>query len=170
MKLRVSKEVVTFKIDTGCSVTIMNESKFKETRKKKQRPPLHKTKLTLKSYTGEKINVVGMTDVQVKSAGQVKVLPLVVVTGKGPNLLGRGWLEAIKLKWDEIKHLTTETLTLQEVLAKNDEVFKKELGQLKGMKATIHVSPDAHSKFYRPRSVPYAMRVKVEKELDRLLK
>ena len=41
---------------------------------------------------------------KVNYAQQKKTLPLVVVKGTGHNLLGRGWLEALKLKWDEIKH------------------------------------------------------------------
>ncbi|XP_042601491.1 uncharacterized protein K02A2.6-like [Cyprinus carpio] len=53
---------------------------------------------------------------------------------------------------------------------RNEDVFKQELGMLKGMKATIRVSAVAHPKFYRPRSVPYAMRAKVEEEIDWLLK
>lgn len=53
---------------------------------------------------------------------------------------------------------------------RNEDVFKQELGMLKGMKATIRVSAEAHPKFYRPCSVPYAMRAKVEEEIDRLLK
>lgn len=170
VNMEVNKKIVNFEIDTGCSVSIMNESKFKETWKKEQRPQLKQTKLTLKSYTGEKISVVGVAEVEVKSEEQVKTLTLVVVKGAGPSLLGRGWLEAIKLKWDEIKHMRTEGLTLQEVLTKNEEVFKEELGMLKDMKATIRVSAEAQPKFYRPRSVPYAMRAKVEEELDRLQK
>ena len=65
---------------------------------------------------------------KVNYAQQKKTFPLVVVKGTGPNLLGRGWLEALKLKWDEIKH---------EVLMKHEDVFKQKLGMLKGMKATI---------------------------------
>ncbi|XP_038139940.1 uncharacterized protein K02A2.6-like [Cyprinodon tularosa] len=112
--------------------------------------------------------IVGVADVEVIYGQQVKTLPLVVVKGTGPSLLGRAWLETLKLKWDEIKHVRTETQGLQQVLSKHEDVFKEELGMLKGMKATIRVSAEACPKFYRPRSVPYAMRAKVEEELERL--
>lgn len=59
---------------------------------------------------------------------QQKILPLYVVGGTGPSLLGRGWLEQINLKWGEIKHMKVEELTLQHVLAKHKDVFKNELG------------------------------------------
>lgn len=112
----------------------------------------------------------GVSEVKVNYDQQIKTLPLVVVKGAGPSLLGRGWLEALKLKWDEIKHVKTDAHELQEVLSKHEDVFKKELGMLEGMKATIRVSADARPNFYRPRSVLYAMRAKVEEEMDRLLK
>ena len=42
------------------------------------------------------------TDVQVVYQGQTAILPLVVVKGDGPTLLGRNWLTKIKLNWDKI--------------------------------------------------------------------
>lgn len=166
----VNRKKVNFEIDTGCSVSVMNETKFQEMWKENKRPQIKETKLSLRSYTGEKIQLVGVADVKVTYAQQVKTLPLVVVKGTGPSLLRRGWLENLKLKWDEIRHVRTETQGLQQVLSKHEDVFKEELGMLKGMKATIRVSAEACPKFYRPRSVPYAMRAKVEVELERLLK
>ena len=46
------------------------------------------------------------------------------------------------------------------------EVFQDELGTLKGFQAKIYVDPSAQLKFC---TVPYAMQMLVEKELDRLL-
>ncbi|KAJ7983823.1 hypothetical protein DPEC_G00370970 [Dallia pectoralis] len=53
---------------------------------------------------------------------------------------------------------------------RSEDVFKEELGRMKGMEATNRVSAEATPKFYWPCSVPYAMRAKVEEELDRLLR
>ena len=39
----------------------------------------------------------------------------------------------------------------------------------KNVKATLHVRPDTIPKFCKPRSVPYALREPIEKELDRLV-
>ena len=70
-------------------------------------------------------------------AVQTKKLPLIVVKGDGPSLLGQGWLEDIYLDWREVKKIdaklkkmhqvkTTEN-TLQQVLNKYKVVFKEEL-------------------------------------------
>ena len=58
--------------------------------------------------------------------------------------------------------------SLQDVLDEHVEVFEDKLGCLKGIKAQIHVGPNAKPVFYRARSIPFALRAKVEKELYRL--
>ena len=55
------------------------------------------------------------------------------------------------------------------VLDKYPDVFKDELGTLQGTRAKIHVDPQATPKFFKPHSVPYILRERLEKELDRLL-
>lgn len=47
-------------------------------------------------------------------------------------------------------------------------VFREELGTLKGVTVKLHVDPDAVSRFFKPRVVPYAMKSKVEEELEHL--
>ena len=47
-------------------------------------------------------------------------------------------------------------------------MFAEGLGTLKGYQAKIIVDPGATPRFCKARSVPYAMRTKVEAELDRL--
>ena len=55
------------------------------------------------------------------------------------------------------------------VLQKHTQVFREELGTLKGFAAKIHVDEGKPPKFFKARPVPYAMRKKVEQELDRLV-
>ena len=57
---------------------------------------------------------------------------------------------------------------LREVLGAFPEVFEEGLGTLTGFKAKIHLNADAHPKFFRAWSVPFAYRQEVEKELQRL--
>ena len=58
---------------------------------------------------------------------------------------------------------------LDEVLSEHKEVFQEELGVFKNVKATLHVRPDTTPKFCKPRSVLFALREPIEKELDRLV-
>ncbi len=121
-------------------------------------------------YTGQSVNVLGTSKVQVKHDGLVKDLSVVVVAGSGPNLLGRSWLAELELGWEKMNKIQTSSEMLQDILKKHEIVFKEELGTLKGATAKIHVVSGAKPHFFKPRSLPFAMREKVEAELDRLIK
>ncbi len=55
---------------------------------------------------------------------------------------------------------------LKEVLDKHDVVFDGSLGCMKDV--TLQVDPKVKPKFLKPRTVPFLLRDRVEKELDRL--
>ena len=55
------------------------------------------------------------------------------------------------------------------VLRRHEDVFRNELGTLKGYQAKIYVDLTVKPHFCKARPVPYAMRSLVEKELDRLM-
>ncbi|KAI2645698.1 hypothetical protein H4Q32_028452 [Labeo rohita] len=144
-------------------------------RKSGKSTKIKQTGIKLETYTGQPIEVRGTSQVTVEYQEQKKTLPVAVMAGNGPNLLlGRGWLAELKLSW--IKHdrqvlqIQTEDELLRQMLVKHSDVFKEELGTLKGVQAKIHVSPEAVPRFFRPRSVRYAMRTKVDEELNRLQK
>ena len=60
--------------------------------------------------------------------------------------------------------------SLQTVLSNHTAVFADELGCVKGVKAKIYVNSEARPRFCKPRSVPFAFREKVNKELECLEK
>ena len=98
---------------------------------------------------------------------QKRVLPLIVVDGDGPPLLGRNWLKELQLNWHNI-FLVSKTETLSEILRRHDKVFNKGLGTIKGFKADIKLQDDANSVFCKAQPVPYALCQKVQEELDPL--
>ena len=73
-------------IDTGASLSIMSEQEFLNLWPERS---VVATDVTLHSYSGECIPVVGSVDVCVSYKGQKITLPLVIVRGVGPRLLGR---------------------------------------------------------------------------------
>ena len=121
----------------------------------------------MKTYTGEALAVQGSMRVRVRRNQQDTKLMLLVVKNDGPNLLGRDWLQHLRLDWQEIHRIQTNAL--DKVLQKHQEVFKEGLGTLKGCTAKIHINPGATPRFCKAPSVPYSMQALVDKELDRLL-
>jgi len=129
------------------------------------------SKAVLSTYTGERISVTGEVTVPVNYQDQQHYLPAIVVKGFGPNLpnlLGRDWRQEVKLNWQNIFNIQENNPQLQRVLEEHKDVFSKELGKLTGTQAKIYVDPKATPKFMKARPVPYALKAKVELELDRL--
>lgn len=160
----------TMEIDTGASKTILNEATYGRLRD--ALGPLQTTKAALSTYTGERIPVLGAVMVPVEYEGKKRNLNALIVAGNGPNLLGRDWLEQIRLDWSTTFHMHMASKinppsALQSVLAKYPDVFMG-LGTLKGVKAKIYVDQGAEPKYIKARSVPYALKTNVELELERL--
>ena len=124
----VNGSPLAIKIDTGASVSIASRETFESIQKGESTLELKETTVKLQTYTGEPIRVCGST-VQVEHNGQTTSLPLVITEGSGPTLLGRNWLEALRLDWRTIFRIGSN-LTLQQVLNQHTNVLKEELGEL----------------------------------------
>ena len=109
-------------------------------------------------------------DVLVQYKQQSYNLPLLVVSGSGPSLIGRDWMSKIRFNWANIKHTRCQQAELQSLLDKYPEVFKDELGTMSNFKATLDLKPESRPKFFRPRPVPFALRDSIDSELQRLEK
>ena len=63
---------------------------------------------------------------------------------------------------------TPEDTSLDYLLDKFSEVFTEKLGAIKSLSAKLSLKEGEEPKFFKPRSIPYAVRGAIEKELDRL--
>ena len=162
-------KVLDMEVDTGASLSLISEATFKSLWNASAAPALQESAVKLRTYTGEEIAVLGSILVTAGTNDQEARLPLLVVAGSGPSLLGRDWLTKLRLDWKEILSITVQH-TLESILRQHEKVFEPGLGMLKGVEAKLFVDAQAQPAFYKARSVPFALRQKVEAELDRLEK
>lgn len=153
---------ITLELDTGAAVSLISDKLYKS---KLADIPLQPSKVKLRTYSGEYIEVLGKLTVPVKYDKQEHNLPLYVVAGDKPALFGREWLKTIKLNWAGIFSVQFST---EEIIASHKSVFKDQIGVIHDFKAHIEVPENAKPSYFKPRSVPYALKEKVEKELRRL--
>ena len=165
--IKVNGKPVAMEIDTGASVTVVGEDTFKTIQEGDSSVELQRTTVRLQTYTGETIPVQGSALVPVQHNGQSLTLPLIVTAGEGTPLLGRDWLAALQLDWRTIFSVGT-MLSLQQVLDKHSDVFREGLGELWDVTAKIYINKDERPRFFPARAVSFAMRKKVEEELQRL--
>ena len=94
-------------------------------------------------------------------------LPPVVAQGKKTVLLGHNWLEKLNLDWSTIFKVS-HMPAVEDILDKDEALFEKGYGHIKLYKASIQVCEGAQSLFLKARLIPYALKGKVEQELQRL--
>ena len=107
----------------------------------------------MRTYTGEKIEVIGKADIIVSYQDQSVELSITVVKGTGPSLMGCDWLQHLQLDWKLIFKIdglkAGQTDELQTLLRKYPNVFKEGLGTLQSNTAKIYVDYNAKPKFFK---------------------
>ena len=148
---------MNMEVDTGASHILMSETLSQQLWPGRSFLP---SPIRLRSYSKQPIVVQGCCNINIQYQSQTGVMPLLIVEGSGPTLLGRDWLSQIKLDWRQIHHIHSRNF--QSLLLRYPSVFQK---GLIGFQAKIYVDPNAVPRFHSARSVPFA---RVDKELKRL--
>ena len=87
--MAINGKQVTMEIDTGAAVTIISENAFKEVQTGSRKMELKPTNARIRTYTGERISVLGEADLPVEYDHATQTLSAMVVEGQGPCLIGR---------------------------------------------------------------------------------
>ena len=159
----IEESSLVMEIDTGAEVSIISEGTRQVIFPKLQ--PV-KSNFLLKTYTNEVMAIVGELQVKVQYGEKIENLNLIVISGRGPSLLGRDCLQKLCLHWQNVFHQISSSLTeLSSLCTKYANIFKNELGTVSSHKATLQVQPEAIS---QGSPVPFAIKEAVGAELDRL--
>ncbi|XP_063377580.1 uncharacterized protein K02A2.6-like [Cydia fagiglandana] len=156
-------------VDTGAAYSLVNERTWRAL----ARPPLTQPPIALRTWTSAPLELIGQTTLHVQYKDITCDLSIYVAKGKGPNLIGRDWFAPLKFSLnvdsnDSVLNLDIDHNT-DTIMARHSEVFKDGLGTYRGQPVTIHVKPGAAPKYIKARPVPYAIKDRVEKEIDRLV-
>lgn len=153
-------------LDSGCPVSIISNDTYLQ--HQGALPGLSKTDIKLNCIC-RTIPTQGTLAVNV-CLGKTAYQQALLVACKSPSLCGRDWLTAFNLLPRQVNATRLEGVTegkVREMLQEFEEIFKPGCGILKG--PPVHViRPNEEPRYYRPRSVTYALWIKVDHELQHL--
>ena len=162
-------------VATGAAASILSYSDYDRHFKYLALKPVQRS---FHAYAGTPLDVAGQILVDVEHNGQRATLPLLIVRAESyaPPLLGRSWLTKIRLDWStlfspRISQVSVDQdndVWVERLKEQYREIFKPELGTVKGVKAKLYLKENAKPVFQRARPVPYALRPAVEEELKRM--
>ena len=164
--VQINGVAVSMEVDTGAAMSVMTVSQQQKVFPQAELKP---SNVVLKTYTTEALQVHGEMAAHVQYHDQSYTLPILIVDGDGPPLLGRNWLNKLKLNWGSLAYSSAASMpSLQNILNSHADVFKNELGTAKDIKVSLTTKPTAQPKFHRPRPVPLALKDVIGAEIDRL--
>ncbi|XP_058042246.1 uncharacterized protein K02A2.6-like, partial [Ahaetulla prasina] len=154
-------------VDTGSSITIMSWDTLVRDLPAIAKRQLQTQKLQVQDYQGNRIPVRGVTSVQVKYGQFKKTLPITIVDGTLPNLLGLDWFRALGMGVTGV--FRNEVDLKGELLKEFEDVFKDCLGKYEGTPISFNLDPQVAPIRLKARRVPFALKPKIDRELDKLV-
>ncbi|XP_062704544.1 uncharacterized protein K02A2.6-like [Aedes albopictus] len=180
LPLNVNKKIIKFEVDCGSPVSLMS---LNDKKTYLNELPLLNTDVELISYCGGKIEVCGYVKAEVKHNGQTAAMRLFVVNTERHPLLGREWIRELNVDWNSVirnpescvgaiavrnssKGLSTAVGDLIESFPR---VFDSSVGTIRGVNATLHLKPNSKPVFMKARTIPFAIRDTVEREIKSMV-
>ncbi|XP_026671356.1 uncharacterized protein K02A2.6-like [Ceratina calcarata] len=173
VELLVERCPVKFEVDTRSPISAISTG-YRNSSELFSALPLRRTHRRFKIYQGDVIVPEGILGLTVSHKGKTRWLELFVIPGNSAPIIGRRWLSELEilqvgsLKLNNIQKLT-QSPTVEAIIKEFGEVFSNRLGTYNKAKFALQLKEGAKPIFRKPRPVPYALRTKIEKELDRLV-
>ncbi|UYV70634.1 K02A2.6-like, partial [Cordylochernes scorpioides] len=164
IKVRVEDTLMTFEIDTGSCLTLISEKDFKRYLPDVQ---VKEVGIIVKTYDGTVVPILGEIDVKVDFRGTIAKLRAVVVRGERKALLGREWINVLKIGNYFVNQMPLED-TLAELLSEYQVVFGEITDPIKGFTFAVNIQ-DVNPIFHKARPVPFAIRTAVNEVLERMV-
>ena len=165
---------ITLEVDSGSGVTLINSATFEALKRRHPSLSLTKLEVNLQTYTGGKIQAMGQVILPVIYKSGRKYLKAYVVGGQGPNLLGRSWMAELGIGLLQVNTVKANDAPIPDdiraILQEFSAVFDTGRGAYSGPPVHLDVDETASPKFCKARPVSFALRDKVDVEIDRLAK
>ncbi|UYV69217.1 K02A2.6-like, partial [Cordylochernes scorpioides] len=147
-------------IDSGSEYSLLNKETFLEYWKLTQ---LKRSEILLNTWSSSQVQILGKLYVKARLPHGSRSLQILVADGLGPNILGRQWFSAFRLKLNFLNSLETNPISPD-----FEELFKEEIDAYNGPLIHIDIPDNAEPKFVKARTVPFALRNLVDEKLRAL--
>ncbi|GFQ92885.1 retrovirus-related Pol polyprotein from transposon 412 [Trichonephila clavata] len=165
INLMIENKSCSMELDTGGAVSVMSIRNFRKISNKQIRP----TRIVFKTYKRDSLILLLYVTVGVQYKNQKVNLNLYIVKENLDTILGREWLYKIHLDWPAIKAIRAKTeQNLNNLLREYKDILDDKLGEISNYEAKLKLRPGVKPIFCRVRTVPFALKGRVENEIDRL--
>lgn len=156
-------------VDSGSTFSLISEATARRIFPNGCLPALKPLDITMKDYQANRIAVHGYGMFRVKFKDFDGLLRLVIVKGERQSLLGLDWFPALGINIIGVQHITQPSHAISNILKEFGSVFDGALGCYKGPPVQFSLNPEVMPVRLKARRVPFALRPKIDTELDKLI-
>lgn len=163
-----------FEVDSGAGYTLIPQKDFS---KLNINAPVQKTNIAFRSYTGDIFVPLGVVNVNVKYKNKTSKEDMYVMSSDRAALLGRVWIRHLEINLSEIDQQEhcgiqdgNKINLISKIKQKFADIFEEKVGCIPNLVTSLKLNDGARPVFLKERQVPFALREKVERELDALEK
>nr|XP_042901662.1 uncharacterized protein K02A2.6-like [Parasteatoda tepidariorum] len=163
--VEVDKEKLEMEIDSGSYYSIISLQTLNKVFRSKK-PAIEKTLIKLRDFSKNGISLAGVCKVQVVHNLFKSKLELLISNNHCTNILGYSWFEPLGISITGVNEIRTGII--EKVLKNYDDIFDNKLGSYTGNPVSLPINSDMAPVRCKARSVPLAMRPKIEAALAKL--
>ncbi|XP_032091803.1 uncharacterized protein K02A2.6-like, partial [Thamnophis elegans] len=169
IKILIEGKPCQMEVDSGSSKSLLSWDTFSMLCPHVKRCHLSPLNAILTDYQGSHISILGSYALRVSYGKFCAVLPALIVQKPLPAILGLEWFSPLGISLQGI-HSTADTPPdIAAVLSDYADIFDGQLGHYKGSPISLSLDPQVAPIRLKARRVPFALRPKVEAELDKLV-
>ncbi|KAG7308938.1 hypothetical protein JYU34_006209 [Plutella xylostella] len=163
----VNNKKYEMELDSGSGVSVISYKMYLENF---SHLPLSQCSLKMCFYNGHKITPVGYITLNVSYYNKTQDIVFYVINNGGPPLVGRDFMAkyGLQLSCNNLNFGSSD-LNVQHLLNEFKELWLDELGCFNKFEVKLQLKDNTKPRFFKSRSVPFALKDKVEEELDRLV-
>jgi hypothetical protein len=156
-------------LDTGATLTSMSLATFRKICPSKTIEP---TNIQMRGYFGEVKPALGKVNVHIQHGDVKSNQNLYIFEEDVDTVCGRQWLRELNVNTFKLHTLRTTTADdgklLEKIFNDYNDLFTDTLGAVPEFQVSLKMKGDVQPIFIKPRTIPYALRDRVENEIDRL--
>ncbi|XP_060094828.1 uncharacterized protein K02A2.6-like, partial [Heteronotia binoei] len=153
-------------VDSGSSISLIAEETLRELCLR-QRLQLRPADFILRDFQKNPVQIAGWARVQVERGSFHGPLDILVVKRQLATLLGLAWFKPLGIRVEGVGQTITPR-GFGEICKEFPEVFDGSLGSYRGAPISLPLDPTVRPIRLKARRVPFALKPKIEAELDRL--
>ncbi|XP_033005510.1 uncharacterized protein K02A2.6-like [Lacerta agilis] len=156
-------------VDSGSGFTIVSEGTFRSFCPQVGRDCLRPLDFILRDFNQNPVPILGVGNFRIQHRKFKGKLLIVVAGGRRPDLLGRDWFEAFGIRLEGAYKIESAPSSFDALCQEFAVVFDGQLGRYTGPPVSFDLDPAVCPIRLKPRRVPFALKPKIDEELDKLV-